>query len=79
MFKMITLLAFLLPVFSYAEDANTIQVMNHGVAAFQKRFDMIERAQKSIDVEYFIYNTDEAGRLFTFVILKKLNTAIIVN
>ena len=68
---MITLLAFLLPVFSYAEDANTIQVMNHGVAAFQKRFDMIERAQKSIDVEYFIYNTDEAGRLFTQALIKK--------
>jgi putative cardiolipin synthase len=52
-------------------DGNLVQVINHGVAAFEKRFEMIDRAQQSIDVEYFIYNHDKAGRLFSQALLAK--------
>ena len=72
MLKYLLALALCIPApQSFAQEPNTVQVINHGVAAFQKRFEMIERAQKSIDVEYFIYNTDEAGRLFTQALIKK--------
>jgi putative cardiolipin synthase len=50
---------------------NSIEVINHGVAALQKRFEMIDRAQSRIDVEYFIYNADEAGRLMAQALMKK--------
>lgn len=48
-------------------DQNQNQVMNveSGIAALELRLQMIRRAQKSIVAEYFIYNTDLAGRIFT--------------
>lgn len=36
-----------------------------GYAAFQLRLEMIRRAQKNIEVEYFIYNTDMAGKILS--------------
>ncbi len=52
-------------------EGNTVEVINHGVAALQKRFEMIDRAQSRIDVEYFIYNADEAGRLLAQALVAK--------
>ena len=69
-FALCTLLISATPA-ARADDGNQVQVINHGVAAFEKRFQMIEHAQHSIDVEYFIYNTDEAGRLFTQALIQK--------
>lgn len=48
-----------------------VQILNHGAASFEKRFEMIERAKHSIDVEYFIYNTDRSGKLFTQALIRK--------
>ncbi len=48
-----------------------VQILNHGAASFEKRFEMIARAKRSIDVEYFIYNTDRSGRLFTQALVRK--------
>jgi putative cardiolipin synthase len=56
---------------SIAAHADEVQVINSGTAGFQKRFEMIDHAQTFIDVEYFIYSADEAGRLFTQALLKK--------
>ena len=44
---------------------NEMMVSNSGVASLQLRLDMIKRAKKSIEVEYFIYNQDQAGRIIT--------------
>ena len=60
----------LIASFAHA-DENQLQVINHGVAALEKRFEMIDHAQNSIDVEYFIYNADEAGRLFSQALMRK--------
>lgn len=56
---------------SAASADNEVQVLNTGVAALELRLQMIEKAQSFIDVEYFIYNTDEAGKIFTLALLKK--------
>jgi putative cardiolipin synthase len=53
-------------------DPNQVLVINHAVAALEQRLEMISRAEKSIDVEYFIYNTDKAGRIFTQALVDKL-------
>ncbi len=53
--------------FYIKHDQSQNQVMNveSGIAALELRLEMIRRAKKSIVVEYFIYNTDLAGRVFT--------------
>jgi putative cardiolipin synthase len=51
--------------------ADSVQVINDGVASLEKRLEMIDRAQTKIDVEYFIYTPDEAGRLFTQALVQK--------
>jgi putative cardiolipin synthase len=44
---------------------NEIMIVNDGMASFQLRLEMIRRAKERIEVEYFIYNTDLAGKVFT--------------
>lgn len=56
---------------AHAASNEKVQIINQGTAGFQKRFEMIARAQNSIDVEYFIYKEDEAGRLFTQALVKR--------
>jgi putative cardiolipin synthase len=58
----------LIPYPYYAEDKeniNRMMIIESGSMALQARIDMIRRAQKSIDVEYFIYNTDMAGKIIS--------------
>lgn len=52
----------------YAKDTegkNEVMSINDGMAAFQLRLEMIRRAEKSIEVEYFIYDIDMAGKILT--------------
>lgn len=49
---------------------NEMIVLNSGIASLQIRLDMIKRAQKSIEVEYFIYNQDQAGRILTHALIE---------
>ena len=49
---------------------NVMMVSNSGIASLQLRLDMIKRAKKSIEVEYFIYNQDQAGRIITQALVK---------
>lgn len=44
---------------------NEVMHITDGLAALKLRVDMIRRAQKSIELEYFIYNTDIAGKIIT--------------
>lgn len=44
---------------------NQVMSVVDGYAAFQLRLEMIRRAQKNIEVEYFIYNTDMAGKILS--------------
>ena len=52
-------------------DKNDMQIINNGIAALYARIDLIRRAEKTIDLEYFIFNHDSAGR----IILKELAEA----
>jgi len=57
--------AFAEPVDSFRASSNEthqIVLLNHGLASLEQRLEMIESAQKSIDVEYFIYNLDKSGK-----------------
>jgi len=48
-----------------------MRVINSGIGALYARVDMIRRAQKSIDLEAFIFNTDLSGK----ILLKELKEA----
>lgn len=51
-------------------------LLNHGLASLVERLQMIERAKKTIDVEYFIYHPDKSGKLFTQALIKKAKQGV---
>ena len=53
-----------------------VQVLNNGAAALEKRLQMIERAQHSIELETFIYATDFAAKAITQALLKKARAGV---
>ena len=55
---------------------HNIKLLNHGLASLEERLEMIERAEHSIDVEYFIYNNDRSGRIFSQALIKKAREGI---
>ncbi len=59
---------------SYKIKRNTnheIKLLNNGLASLEERLQMIERAEISIDIEYFIYRVDKSAQLFTNALIKK--------
>lgn len=53
-----------------------ITLLNHGMASLEERLQMIERAQESIDVEYFIYRTDRSAKLLTQALVRKARQGV---
>lgn len=64
------------PFKTNSQALHEIKLLNHGLASLEERLQMIERAQKTIDVEYFIYNLDKSGRLFTQALIKKAKEGV---
>jgi len=60
----------------HVKAPHEFMVLNDGPAAFAKRIEMIERAQESIDFEYFMYNRDETARILTHALIKKHNEGV---
>ena len=52
------------------DSRNQIQLLERGEEALEARLNLISRAKESIDVEYYIYNTDLAGKIFTRELVK---------
>ncbi len=54
------------PFYDIQENqGNKVMVIDSGVAGLELRLQMIRRAQKNIEAEYFIYNTDVASKIVT--------------
>ncbi len=58
------------------KKAHKVILLNHGLASLEERLQMIERAKKTIDVEYFIYRTDKSAKLFTQALVKKARQGV---
>jgi len=59
------------PFYEVQKDSqNELLPVTDGRAALQIRLDMIARAKKSIEVEYFIYDVDLAGKIVTKELIK---------
>lgn len=64
------------PFLKLEKNHHVMQILNNGVASFAKRLELIDKAKKSIEVEYFIYNTDLAGKIFTQALIKKAQSGV---
>lgn len=63
--------------FIYTSDKpNQMMVLNHGVHSLQKRLDLINKAKKSINVEYFIFTRHKSARLLIQALAKKAREGI---
>lgn len=51
--------------FHAEQGGNEVLFVDDGITAFEARLEMIRRAKRTIEVEYFIYNVDTAGRIFS--------------
>ncbi len=53
------------------QSAHELKVINHGLASLVERMLLIQRAKKSIDVEYYYFKDDFSGRLIMQALMKK--------
>ncbi len=58
------------------QEPQEISIINVGSLSLHKRLEMIANAKSSIEAEFFIYNIDEAGRLFTQALVKKAHEGV---
>ena len=49
----------------HSNKQNWVRFVDDGIEALQIRIDMVRRAKKTIEAEYFIYSLDTAGKIFS--------------
>ena len=49
---------------------------DQGAASFHRRLELIQSARKSIELEFFIYDVDEAARLLTQALMRKAREGV---
>ena len=79
MFSIKTFAATDYPFIAKSTKAHKMILLNHSIASLEQRLQMIERAKKTIDVEYFIYRTDKSSKIFTQALVKKARQGVKVN
>lgn len=50
--------------------SNKVMIIDSGVVALEKRLQLINSAQKNIEVEYFIYATDKSAKIFNLALIE---------
>jgi putative cardiolipin synthase len=58
------------------QEPQEMSIYNQGNLSLQKRLEMIASAKHSIEVEFFIYNIDQVGRLITQALVKKAREGV---
>ncbi|HEX6163380.1 MAG TPA: phosphatidylserine/phosphatidylglycerophosphate/cardiolipin synthase family protein [Vicinamibacterales bacterium] len=61
---------------AHSTERHLLTHFDHGAASFQRRLELIESATRSIELEFFIYNVDEAARLITQALMKKAREGV---
>ncbi len=57
-------------------DQSGFRILNVGVDGFLTRVQMIEGAQRTLDLQYFIFRGDETGRLITAAVLRAADRGV---
>ena len=63
-------------VYRRSKEPQQVTILDSGLASLKKRLDMIENAKRSIEMEYFIYSIDTAGRLITDALIRKARQGV---
>jgi phosphatidylserine/phosphatidylglycerophosphate/cardiolipin synthase-like enzyme len=58
------------PFYFKSEVAHKTAIYDHGLSSLDKRLKMIDTATESVEVEYFIYDRDPSGRIFTQALVR---------
>src|SRR5215203_906130 len=61
---------------AHSAAPHTITHIDHGAASFQRRLELIASARKSIALEFFIYDVDDASRLLTQALIRKARDGV---
>lgn len=65
-------------LFARSKEPHQLMHFDQGAASFHRRLQLIESAKKSIELEFFIYDVDEASRLLTQALVKKAKEGVAV-
>lgn len=57
-------------IYSRVKTPHQIEFLSQGIESLSMRIDLIRKAQKSIEVEFFIYELDETSKLFTYELIQ---------
>lgn len=63
-------------VSSEKDGQNRMMLLNSGIASLQLRLEMIQRAKKSIELEYFIFQNDASGKMVVTELIKKAQEGV---
>lgn len=58
------------------KEPQQVTIIDTGSLSLQKRLEMIAKAKHTIEAEFFIYNIDQAGRLFTQALIKRAHEGL---
>ncbi len=53
------------PVYVRSRQPHSLELINDGLVSLQRRIDLINSAEKTIELEFFIYELDTAARIIT--------------
>lgn len=54
----------------HSKNPHNMRILNNGIAALYQRISMIRNAKNSLELEYFIFNPDQAGRIVVSELIK---------
>ena len=58
------------PVYVRSFEPHNVELINDGLVSLKRRLDLIDRATKSIELEFFIYELDSAAKFITHKLIK---------
>lgn len=64
------------PLIKTSTKDHKLVLINSGLASLWKRIQLIQQAEKSIELEYFIYDLDTSSRLITQELIKKARQGV---
>lgn len=63
-------------VFSRSKSSHNLTLIDDGLASLAKRIELLESAQKSIELEFFIYELDSASKIITQKLIEAANRGV---
>ena len=61
---------------AHSKELHTISLFDSGLQSFYSRLELIKQAKKSIELEFFIFNLDEASRLLTSALIERAQNGV---